>query len=152
MAEIGCPACARHLAWVRQYPGGRLSVDYHVPGVTGSSTEDRPEDTWEVGDLGSWGGIECACQEARRCGARFVLERQRIRELAELAGVKGHGIRWQPLGTDVERSDRLRPTFDGSYWQQGARTEPAGSLALLTKLSPPPPLSNWRPLKHHPTR
>jgi hypothetical protein len=138
VAKVGCPKCGRELARVHQGPGGRLTVEYRSPEIAEEGDHlDRPWNvtTWQTTDGSTWTGVECVCKDARGCGVTFVLERVRVRELAERAGVRGAPIRWRPGAADVERSGRLWPTF-----HLNRVSAPVYKVAALTKLTPPPPL------------
>ena len=150
VAEVECPNPECHLvvARVHQGPGGRLSVEHRAPRVSDNdrpvvkdARPGRPFRPWEVATWRitgtSWAGAECFCKNWRKCGAIFVLEKNRVRELAERSGINGALVHWKPRGVEVERSSRLRPTFDGSHWQREPRSQ-GDTLARLTRLSPPP--------------
>jgi hypothetical protein len=137
LAEIGCPECGRLIARVQCHP--RLSVEHRLPmGIAERGdrhVEVRPWNSSDVTD-GGWQIWACGCGVVT-CGGMFVLETQRVRQLAERANICGGPIRWRPTGAEVQRSDRLRPEVN-TYLHYLPGAESAEELTRLKESEPPP--------------
>lgn len=150
IAFVDCPECRRAMAEVSGSLSQGLTVKYREAGI--EDREDNPRGVVEVRPRQTSGVPEeegmlkfwpCTCPEVR-CPGRLVLDVQRVRQLARRAEADGHPIRWHPDAAAVERSERLRPYCEGSFWNGSSSTGQRRGVLMRLALSDPPPLVEVR--------